>query len=105
MQDLIEYLLETDNGLSQPPSGDGSFSTGDGDVDFSWGLSGVDFEELKRILQADPDRIMTVIDPDDDINLPNDAVWWVTPGFHYVNRMFYLVADKPVPSDHEDWTL
>ena len=57
-----------------------------GDVWNDLGLSayGKDWETLKEV---SPDYVWTVIESEGDR--------WITPGFHVVNRLCYLITKKP----------
>ncbi len=49
-------------------------------------------EEVEFVRQQDPLTIWTVIDGDDDD-------MYITSGYHFVNRLGYLISTVPVPPD------
>lgn len=52
---------------------------------------GEELEHVKAILAASPDRVWTVLDCEDEIVVSN--------GFHYVNRLNYLITEVPAPAN------
>jgi len=48
-------------------------------------------EELKHVQDADPNKIFTVLDC--------DGCTYIGSGFHFVNRMGYLLVSKAVPEN------
>ena len=64
----------------------------------SWAIDGVGYlfetygKELDFVRRQDPRTVWTVLDGDDgDI--------YVVSGYHFVNRIGYLVSTVPIPSD------
>ena len=55
-----------------------------------WGGHGLETygEDLEIISRQDPAFLWTVVDGE-------SADQWITAGFHYVNRVCYLVTEKP----------
>ena len=45
-------------------------------------------EDLEIVRRHDPAFVWTVVDGDSDSQ-------WITTGFHYVNRVCYLITEKP----------
>lgn len=56
-----------------------------------WGGHGLETfgEDLLLVRSLNPDYVWTVVDGD------TGADQWITPGVHYVNRVCYLVTEKP----------
>ena len=57
-------------------------------------------EELDYIIEmSKQNRVLTIIEGDED-DIDNDgeptAVWYITSGFHHVNRIGYLVTKQPL---------
>ena len=52
---------------------------------------GDDYEYVKMVHFLAPDRVWTIIDGEDHPILTN--------GFHYVNRIGYVVTARPAPED------
>ncbi len=48
-------------------------------------------QELDVVRRADPNRVWTVIDC--------DGTLYVTAGFHFVNRLNYIITEHPWESD------
>jgi hypothetical protein len=60
-------------------------------------------EELDYVMKmANQDRVLTIIEGDED-EIDNDgeptSIWYITSGFHYVNRIGYLVTEQPLNGD------
>lgn len=52
-------------------------------------------EDLDAVKSASPECVWTLVDC--------DGLTWITPGFHFVNRMNYIICEVPcVNSTHED---
>lgn len=49
---------------------------------------GSDLEHVKDVLAKDPSRVWTLIEGD-------NGEWYISQGFHLVNRVGYLVTEKP----------
>jgi hypothetical protein len=56
---------------------------------------GKDYEKLKVIMETSPNKVWTICDSED-----SDEVI-VVAGWHYVNRIAYLVTDKEFKSEDE----
>lgn len=54
---------------------------------------GEEFELVQKTLRESPDRVWTVVEGDDDN-------WYISQGFHLVNRIGYLVTE--VAFNHDD---
>ena len=56
-----------------------------------WGGHGLETfgEDLNLVRSLDPDYVWTVLDGD------SGSDQWITPGIRYVNRVCYLVTEKP----------
>lgn len=52
---------------------------------------GSDLDYVSLYLQQYPDRVWTLLITDGDITITN--------GFHYVNRIGYLLTEEPCPAD------
>lgn len=57
-------------------------------------------EELDYVMEmAKQDRVLTIIEGD-EVAINNDgeedSVWYITSGFHYVNRIGYLITKQPI---------
>jgi len=66
------------------PNASWAFGEGEGCLFETYG------EELEFIRQQDPNRVWTIVDGDDgDLS--------VISGFHFVNRIGYLLSRDPVP--------
>ena len=55
-----------------------------------WGGHGLETygEDLDIVRRCDPEFLWTVVDGD-------SGTQWITTGFHYVNRVCYLITEKP----------
>ncbi len=55
-----------------------------------WGGHGLETygKDLEIVRSYDPDCVWTVVDGESDSQ-------WIVPGFHFVNRVCYLVTEKP----------
>ena len=55
-----------------------------------WGGHGLETfgEDLEIVRRCDPDYLWTVVESDSG----NE---WITTGFHYVNRVCYLITERP----------
>lgn len=53
---------------------------------------GKDYEYVKTVYALAPDRVWTIIEDDDGNPV-------LTNGFHYVNRIGYVVTVRPAPED------
>lgn len=55
-----------------------------------WGGHGLETygEDLEIVRRHDPDFVWTVVDGE-------SGSQWITSGFHYVNRVCYLITEKP----------
>lgn len=55
-----------------------------------WGGQGLETygKDLEIVSSYDPDYVWTVVDGESDHQ-------WIIPGFHFVNRVCYLVTEKP----------
>lgn len=84
-----DFLEQEGLKLVKPPEGDGSFEV-DGQ-DCSWSIVGKDHQELRTLPY---ERVWTVMDGEDDL--------FIGQGFHHVNRMYYLVTDKPYTGPFKD---
>ena len=51
-------------------------------------------EELDFVRSADPSRICTLIEGD-------DGEWYVVSGYHFVNRLGYLILESPLDYEFE----
>lgn len=52
---------------------------------------GDDLAHVRSVLNDDPCRIWTVVDCDGELALIS--------GYHFVNRCYYLITEKPSPHD------
>ena len=62
-----------------------------------------DWEEIKK---ADPRCVWTMVEGDEEVCDPDDPEyssnpWIVINGFHYVNRIFYILTEVPWTDDEE----
>lgn len=58
---------------------------------------GADLEFVTEM--AKQNRVLTIIESDEDEtndDLETVSVWYVTSGMHHVNRIGYLVTEKPI---------
>jgi len=55
-------------------------------------------EELDYVRACNPDTIWTIIDN-------NDGWYGIVAGYHYVNRMSYLVTVEPWTDENEEYTI
>jgi hypothetical protein len=46
-------------------------------------------KELEQVKKADPDKVWTLLD--------NDGEMTIAAGFHFVNRMGYMITEVPAP--------
>ena len=57
-------------------------------------------EELDYVMEmAKQNRVLTIIEGDEVVlndDGEDDSVWYITSGFHYVNRIGYLVTEQPL---------
>lgn len=55
-----------------------------------WGGYGLEAygKDLETICNSDPNRVWTVVDGE-------GSSQWILPGFHHVNRICYLITEKP----------
>jgi hypothetical protein len=56
-----------------------------------WGGHGLETtygKDLDTVRNSDPNFVWTVVDGE-------DCAQWILPGYHYVNRICYLVTEKP----------
>lgn len=53
---------------------------------------GKDYEYVKTVYALSPDHVWTIIEDDDGNPV-------LTNGFHYVNRIGYVVTVRPAPED------
>jgi hypothetical protein len=51
-------------------------------------------EELDFVRSVDPSRICTLIEGD-------DGEWYVVSGYHFVNRLGYLILESPLDYEFE----
>lgn len=52
-------------------------------------------EDWERLKKADPNCIWTILDC--------DGKMYICPGYHYVNRMDYLITEKPWREGQRDY--
>ena len=64
---------------------------------------GANSSELKEALESKPDCVWTIVegenpdyDPDDEDDI-DDTLWLVTDGCSWVNRLGYIITEKPCP--------
>lgn len=62
--------------------------------------------DLRTVLEADHNHVWTVIDVDlsNYENHPYDGesvdnCWLIVPGYHWVNRLYYVITEKPWPCE------
>lgn len=55
---------------------------------------GEEYEFVKRTFANDPLRVWTVLDP-----MTRSGAWYVVEGLHFVNRVGYLITEKPAQQD------
>jgi len=68
----------------------GQFACG-GSIDdksYGWETFSPDIDKVIEIANSQPGRVHTVVDGD-------DGRLWLTSGHHLVNRVFYIITDKP----------
>ncbi|MBU3625997.1 hypothetical protein ICN48_07080 [Polynucleobacter sp. JS-Safj-400b-B2] len=68
----------------------GKFACG-GSIDdksYGWETFSPDIDEVVKIANSEPGRVHTVVDGD-------DGRLWLTSGYHLVNRVFYIITQKP----------
>lgn len=68
----------------------GEFACG-GSIDdksYGWETFSPDIDEVVKIANSEPGRVHTVVDGD-------DGRLWLTTGYHLVNRVFYIITQKP----------
>jgi hypothetical protein len=53
-------------------------------------------EDLEAVMNADPATVWTVIEGDETENQ------YLLPGFHHVNRIGYVIAEKPITQEELD---
>jgi hypothetical protein len=55
-----------------------------------WGGHGLETygEDIEIVRRHDPDFVWTIVDGE-------SGSQWITAGFHYVNRICYLISEKP----------
>ena len=56
---------------------------------FAYETFGPEMDYIRELYKTAPERIVTVISG-------ASGAWWVSNGFHYVDRNFYLVAKEGV---------
>lgn len=49
---------------------------------------GAEFAHVKSVLESEPDRVWTLVESD-------SGKWYVSQGFHRVNRVGYLISELP----------
>lgn len=49
---------------------------------------GAELAHVKAVLAAEPDRVWTIVEGD-------NGKWYVSQGYHYVNRVGYLISEVP----------
>ena len=70
---------------------------------------GAEVEAAHRIFQLEPGRVWTVTVCDDDVDdgeedEPGSNAWHINDGWHYVNRLGYIVTEVAfVPSIETPW--
>lgn len=61
-------------------------------------------EELAFVQEmATKNRVLTIIEADEDETNEDGeetSVWYVVSGFHYVNRIGYLITEQSIGDDH-----
>lgn len=58
------------------------------DKSYGWETFSPDIDEVVKIANSEPGRVHTVVDGD-------DGRLWLTSGYHLVNRVFYIITQKP----------
>jgi hypothetical protein len=79
-------------------------SVEDGDIcSFSGRMYETFGQELAYVKEmANQDRVLTIIEGDEVVfndDGEDDSVWYITSGFHYVNRIGYLVTEQSLNGD------
>ncbi len=52
---------------------------------------GAEHNYVQTVVKEEPDRVWTVVDA--------DGKWYIAQGYHYVNRVGYLITEKPFNPD------
>jgi hypothetical protein len=52
-------------------------------------------EELEIVRNAPSENLWTLIE--------SEGLWWISPGFHYVNRLGYLLTNEPRKTDESQY--
>ena len=52
-------------------------------------------EEMETVRNAPSENLWTLIE--------SDGLWWILPGFHYVNRLGYLLTNEPRKYDEQEY--
>jgi len=63
----------------------GTHGTMDG---FGFETYGQEMDHVLATHRAEPERVWTVVEGD-------NGKWYITNGIHYVNRVVYLITEKP----------
>jgi hypothetical protein len=58
---------------------------------YAFGLGGEEYAYVEAMRKADPGRVWTLVD--------GDVSTWLSSGYHYVNREFYVITHVPVAAD------
>jgi hypothetical protein len=58
---------------------------------FAFGTRGPGYEYVQKVLATDPGRVWTLVDC--------EVTTWLTSGYHYVNREFYVITHVPAEPD------
>lgn len=58
------------------------------DKSYGWETFSPDVDEVLKVANSEPGRVHTVVDGD-------DGRLWLTSGYHLVNRIFYIITQKP----------
>lgn len=58
---------------------------------------GHDLVQVKQILKDRPDHVWTLLDGDDGT--------YIVSGYHFVNRIYYIITNEPCQSDHEEYLV
>lgn len=66
---------------------------------------GTNSSELQDALKTKPDCVWTIVeadnpdyDPEDEDDI-DDTLWVICDGYSWVNRLGYIITDKPCPKD------
>lgn len=60
---------------------------------FAFETYGPEYEFVREMVKTNPDRVWTVVDGGESC--------WLTNGWHYVNRQFYVITELPCPEGEE----